>query len=424
MNWLEYLVEQNKHERIISERVNVSILLASDILIPKFQRDKVQEHIDEIVKALKTTKEKYGQFEMISVITIGYFKKKFYMIDGQHRYSAIKSLYGLYPEREDGLRPHIVLSDEEDWKLGITIVRCGEFKEMQSAFLTLNKAMPIAEDLRFADNEDEMDHQNDIRDYVKRHMNSFFSKTKDVKRAKRPNFGSEDELVLRFVEKHKPRGVVVNLDFFLEENRRWGEYLKSVARVCWYAFRAVELVQQKVEGRTTRRKDSREVKALTAETNTNKYVKVKNTPQTTTEPLYLGCYYFEDDPVPVEPSKEIRCIVKDLWFDFAENEIGYIPDEEGNVLCIICCKRYVSPESFELGHIHSKSQEGKPHIDNLVPICHTCNRRMSATHMRDYCEMKHLDGWRIITQYLEHVGKIPNVFHMQNETLLNSISSS
>ena len=394
-NWLEYLVEQNKHKRIVTGSVKVSILLDSDIEIPNFQRDSVQQHVDEIASYLHTTKSRYGKYEMLGIITIGYFKKMFFMIDGQHRYFAIKSLY----ENKD-------VPDEEDWEIGISILRCTKYSEMSEAFLSLNKAVPIAKHLRFSDNVDEADRLNEIKSYLSEQMADYFSKSKDTKRANRPNFLSVDKFVDMFVEKHKPTGVQINLDFFLEENRKWGEVLKSRATVCWYAHKAVELVHQKVTGKPLK---NRELKGLATED--SKYVKVKKDGRTT-EPLYLGCYYFSNDAYPTEPSKEIRCIVRDLWFRFVKEKAGQIPDAGGNVGCVVCAKHFVSPTMFHLGHIHSKDQGGLPHIDNLVPICQSCNTTMSIVHMRDYCEKKGSRGWDTISAYLEYVRQMANVFKM------------
>lgn len=406
-NILDFIIKQNQHERIIFESIKVSMLLNSDIMIPRFQRDKVNEHIDSIRRYLVDTRNTHGRYEMMGVITIGYFHNRFYLIDGQHRYFAIKSLYGSYLDTDDSRRCDIVLSDDEDWNIGITIVRCRQFKEMQEAFLSLNKAVPIANDLRFSDDVDEMERLNDIRSYLHENMCDFFSKSKDTKRANRPNFISVDAFMEMFVKKHKSSGILLDLPFFLEENRKWGEVLKSKATVCWYAYRAIELVNQKVTGKPTK---NRELQSLTTEA--IKYVKVKKDGRTT-EPLYLGCYYFEDDAYPMKPSSEIRCIVRNLWFRFVKEKAGQIPDVNGNVWCVICTKHYVSPTNFHLGHIRSKDHGGLPHIDNLVPICQSCNLTMSEVHMRDYCEKKGLLGWDIITKYLECVREIPNVFNVK-----------
>ena len=49
--------------------------------------------------------------------------------------------------------------------------------------------------------------------------------------------------------------------------------------------------------------------------------------------------------------------------------------------CICCKNNTISITNFDCGHITSNKDGGKIHIDNLRPICKTCNSSMGTTNM-------------------------------------------
>ena len=48
-----------------------------------------------------------------------------------------------------------------------------------------------------------------------------------------------------------------------------------------------------------------------------------------------------------------------------------------------CYKRNITYDEFECGHIHPESQGGGTLLNNLEPICRTCNRSMGTTNMKN-----------------------------------------
>ena len=49
-----------------------------------------------------------------------------------------------------------------------------------------------------------------------------------------------------------------------------------------------------------------------------------------------------------------------------------------------CCKEHIDSKTFEAGHIKSLSSGGETRLENLKPICSTCNKSMGKKHMHTF----------------------------------------
>jgi 5-methylcytosine-specific restriction endonuclease McrA len=65
-----------------------------------------------------------------------------------------------------------------------------------------------------------------------------------------------------------------------------------------------------------------------------------------------------------------------LWSINFDNSI------QGNCQC--CKTEVISKNNFDCGHIISEKNGGKVHLDNLKPICRSCNSSMGTTNMNDF----------------------------------------
>ena len=54
--------------------------------------------------------------------------------------------------------------------------------------------------------------------------------------------------------------------------------------------------------------------------------------------------------------------------------------------CLCCKNTTISITNFDCGHIVSNKDGGKIHIDNLKPICKTCNSSIGTTNMNEFIE--------------------------------------
>ena len=55
--------------------------------------------------------------------------------------------------------------------------------------------------------------------------------------------------------------------------------------------------------------------------------------------------------------------------------------------CLCCKNTTIAITNFDCGHIVSNKAGGKIHIDNLKPICKTCNSSMGTTNMNEFIQI-------------------------------------
>jgi hypothetical protein len=67
----------------------------------------------------------------------------------------------------------------------------------------------------------------------------------------------------------------------------------------------------------------------------------------------------------------------DVWRkQFKAKKIGTCP--------IFDCKTKIERDNFECGHIVSVKNDGTSVLENLLPICHDCNKKMSSMNINEY----------------------------------------
>ena len=81
-----------------------------------------------------------------------------------------------------------------------------------------------------------------------------------------------------------------------------------------------------------------------------------------------------------------------------------------------CCNREIQIDCFECGHIISNKNGGKINMDNLRPICGTCNKNMGTQNMINFA----IKYWpnSLITK--EHINDTPN-FIIEDEDEIEDI---
>ena len=72
--------------------INNMELLKYDILIPNEQRIKDNDKINDIIEYQEAYNRKNGKFNFLGVINIHCCNADYYLVDGQHRFNAIKKL--------------------------------------------------------------------------------------------------------------------------------------------------------------------------------------------------------------------------------------------------------------------------------------------------------------------------------------------
>jgi 5-methylcytosine-specific restriction endonuclease McrA len=77
----------------------------------------------------------------------------------------------------------------------------------------------------------------------------------------------------------------------------------------------------------------------------------------------------------------LRCEVWDKW----------IGTEFRLYKCICCSTKLITPGDFACGHVKSRNNGGSININNLRPICTSCNSSMGTQHMDEYRQIKGYD---------------------------------
>ena len=62
----------------------------------------------------------------------------------------------------------------------------------------------------------------------------------------------------------------------------------------------------------------------------------------------------------------------------------YIGEDIIKHKCLCCKKVTISNTNFEVGHVQSEKNGGTHEINNLRPICFSCNHSMATENMIDF----------------------------------------
>lgn len=65
----------------------------------------------------------------------------------------------------------------------------------------------------------------------------------------------------------------------------------------------------------------------------------------------------------------------------------YIGEDIGKIKCLCCDTIDITQSIFECGHIIAEAKGGETSLENLRPICSTCNKSMKTINMNDYIKI-------------------------------------
>ena len=93
----------------------------------------------------------------------------------------------------------------------------------------------------------------------------------------------------------------------------------------------------------------------------------------------------EMKPVPIEVKVEPKKIKKSLPTAVKDCIWNYYIGQHINIHKCFCCKKnMIKIDDFHAGHVVAEAQGGGDNIDNLRPICSSCNSSMGKKDMIDY----------------------------------------
>ena len=335
----------NFKEHRIYGKIKNTDLLKSVIEIPNEQRLKDNLKINEIVEYQENHLKKYGCYNFLGVINIHFNKddSKYYIVDGQHRYFAIRKLTN---------RGHSSIM------IMIELVFVDNRDELKSNYELINKNTELPE---FPDTIDK-----NIPETV---ANNFFEKYENIwsstRRVRRPhinkNYFQESLGILTDkLDIKNPQRLMDILEKYNDKLKHW-----PFCNFPGYkTFKDKSKIEEKCRG----------------------------------VGLYLGLFPYKNDDYcfgwvkniieeytgkAIKNSSRIKTnkLPKKVRIDSWNRYIG---ESVGSVYCICCVTTKITQGNFQAGHIIPKSKGGENVVDNILPICGQCNGSMMTKEMGGY----------------------------------------
>lgn len=343
-----------KNNNIITTLISVTELSSAPIQTPNEQRIIIPDKITEIVKYQEDFFKSKKHFNFVGNININccLADNKNYLIDGQHRYHAIKRLCNRGYKNE---------------MIKIEIMEVNTYNEVIANYNLLNKNTPLPEFIAGID-----------EDIPKRAFislrNEFPNIWKTCKKPKKPYINQNDFqealgfLTLKLNELNIFPGGIKQEDLkelIIDKNNKmklwpaesyekirkgvkWEQYKKEADKHGFYLGMYSSISQEY-------RYDW--VSQVIEETSGVQLAKKK------------------------APSKKRKQIPKQKRDESWKRWIG---NEFGESRCYCCRVEKIKMNHFECGHVQSDANGGSVLVENLRPICKKCNQTMGKTHMRDY----------------------------------------
>ena len=349
-------------------KINFYELSKYNITIPNIQRildiDKINNIVNYQIDFLKNN----SIFNILGLININYNKedKTYYLIDGQHRYSALEKLFNL------GHNPYFF----------IELVYVNNFNELKNNYNLINKNTPLPE---LPENINKTLIETSAM-YFKNKYTELWSKTS---RSNRPH---------------------IYFDYFLEAIAVLYNELTNVNIIINNSQdlnSIIESYNNKLGNWS--RKNFPESSSITD----NMYNKCEKWN------FYLGLFKHISDKyrykwvkniiyeytgeIITNNNKKKNYIPKKLKIDIWNKYIG---EDKRNTKCICCNVTQIDVMDFHAGHIISEKHGGLINIDNIIPICSQCNTSMNSEDMDLY----------IKNYYPQNYNTFLNVTNLENNT--------
>lgn len=323
---------------------NKNNLLFED-LSGDIQRNIDSQHLQDLIQFQEKYYKNNGYFSFPTSLTLCRLNDKLSLLDGQHRYEAIKYLYNKYNINFDLL---------------VSIIKMKKIDEYDQHFIAINKNKPV----QLYNNID--DWKNIIKKIEKYFINRWKIYVKNTNNPIIPHINLDN--MVKYIDDNN---IISNTNITYEKFIEEIENLNNFYRLYWKQYI----------------KDKNYIK------NIDVYINkcfVKNVD----DPLYLSIYKnFEwidriaykiienvdynnmehiSSNYRVNIPKKMRT---NLWKQYFDNSlIGK---------CQVCSEE-ISYDVFQCGHIKSVFYGGKNEYNNLRPICCICNNDMGIKNMDEY----------------------------------------
>lgn len=334
--------------------ISFSNLMNEYIIIPNIQRIRDNNKVESIVEYQSNYFKKKQCFNFQGLINIHCCSEtnNNYLVDGQHRYFSVKKLMEIY-------------GDEH--YIDIECICVSSINELKENYMLINKNTQLPEFKNY-DNKDIVD---EISLYFFQNYPKIWTQSK---RPKRPYINKN----------HFQEGIE-----YLYDNLKTNLKNNRVVINPHYLINIIENKNKKMKQWPIQsyEKNIRKIK------NWPEYIELANN-----HGFYLGmysnisqefCYKWIQELIQEETgiiikkktTKTKKSIPKKIKEDVWDKWVG---ENEGISLCYCCRKTKLSKSNFVCGHVLSENNGGTISIDNMRPICNSCNLSMKTKHMFEY----------------------------------------
>ena len=334
------------NNRIIKAQLVGDLITNYNIELPNIQRILNQDKVNEIVEYQKKYILENTKTNFLGIINIHYVNSlnKYFLVDGQHRYNALCKLYNLGHNIEIFVE-YVTVENYEELKQNNNIIN--KNTTLPDFPISIDKCIPET-----------------VGMYFKQKYCDMWSKNT---RANRPN---------------------IYFDYFLEA---LGILLEELTKSNINIKTPLEL-QNIVEDYNNKlnnwNRDNFPEKNSITDIMYNKCKKNK---------FYLGLFKHISDhyrykwvkniiqehtgEIIKTQTKKKKSIPKKIKIDSWNKYIG---ENIRKSKCICCNTTEIDITDFHAGHIISEKNDGKITIENIIPICSSCNSSMGSTNMDEY----------------------------------------
>jgi hypothetical protein len=313
------------------ERFNPNLIKS-----PDFQRILNNDKVEEIEEHIK-----HNPLFPTIVLEIGYLYSEFYLIDGQHRLTALKNT---------NLINFI-------FEIHLTIVNTNE--ELKNLFKLINQNTQIPDDWLLINN------MNDVKTNMTDIFNSdlFSQIIKISNKPHRPHL-SRPQLDNMITDLYT-NNIIIKLEHFEKLNNIYKDY----------SFENFPNTTGKTNEELWKTCESKKcylgmmIVKYNYETLKDDLVKV----------------YENDKPNKTSYSSKKQSISKTIKTACWEKYLKDTEQETYQVKCPVkICNNIINPMTFQCGHIISEKHNGKLELNNLRPICSSCNGSMGIQNWNKF----------------------------------------
>lgn len=325
--------------------MTVKNLLSYNPIIPNYQRIIDICKVNEIVEYQLNHIKNFGTHNFLGTINLHFLKptEEYYLVDGQHRFEAIKRLFN---------------SHSHEYDYYVEIVEVDTVEKLRENFKMLNRNTPLPE----------LDFMLD---------KSVVEKTAIHFQQKYPKMWSKTSRAIR------PQ---IYFNYFQESLG----YISSELSIENYNT-LIDIVEHKNEEL---------IKSSKTELSKIKNVGDVMIEKAKKENFYLGLYnHLSNSKYGYEWARELILEYSDKDIPKIKTKKTTIPkgvknncwdkiagSDRGLFNCPVCAVATIDAKNFEAGHIISEKNGGLVVVDNLIPICNMCNRSMGTMNMKDYVD--------------------------------------